>query len=263
MSDNVVTKKNFLWKVFFVLLILSFAAAAGSLPYVMSLGTGPDLQIPPALAALAVFLQSFLLSGILAFAGLKLSLGSGLGAPIFEDLLYGRKYRINWMHELKPAVILGVICGAVLILLDYLILTYSGIEAVSEAPAPVWWKGALASFYGGISEEIMMRLFAMNLVIVILNRIDGAEERKSSGGKVLAAMILSSVVFGIGHIAAAATSFAMSPMLVIRVIILNFIPGMIFGGLYWKRSLLSAMAGHFTADITLHVISRALIDSLA
>ncbi len=41
---------------------------------------------------------------------------------------------------------------------------------------------------------------------------------------------------------------------VTRASVLNGIPGLAFGWLYWKRGLESAMVAHFSADILLHVI---------
>jgi membrane protease YdiL (CAAX protease family) len=42
--------------------------------------------------------------------------------------------------------------------------------------------------------------------------------------------------------------------MVIKVILLNAVGGIIFGWLYWKKGLESAMISHFSADIVLHVI---------
>jgi membrane protease YdiL (CAAX protease family) len=45
-----------------------------------------------------------------------------------------------------------------------------------------------------------------------------------------------------------------TPLVVIRAIILNGIAGVAFGWLYWKMGLESAMLSHFFTDVVLHVI---------
>jgi len=45
-----------------------------------------------------------------------------------------------------------------------------------------------------------------------------------------------------------------SLMILARAIMLNGIPGTIFGYLYWKRGLESSMMSHFSSDLLGHVI---------
>ena len=237
--------KNIPWKVYFLLLILGFIGAAGLLPYAASMTAGVTADMPEGLMLLASFLQAFLLAAVLGFFGLKLSRSTDLGTPVLEGLLYpGRGERLNPHRHLVVPVILGLVSGAAIILLDLLFIKVLALQPAAESSAPVWWKGLLASLYGGISEEIMLRLFFFNLIIFVFNLIDRRQERKTSTGKAVSAMIISSLIFGIGHLAAAFAAGMDSTGYIIRTIILNFIPGMVFGWLYWRRSLLSAMAAH-------------------
>jgi membrane protease YdiL (CAAX protease family) len=41
--------------------------------------------------------------------------------------------------------------------------------------------------------------------------------------------------------------------------LLNGIGGVVFGWLYWKKGLESAMIAHFSADIVLHVLLPAIL----
>lgn len=54
----------------------------------------------------------------------------------------------------------------------------------------------------------------------------------------------------------------LTPILIVRTIILNGIGGIIFGWLYWKKGLESAMISHFSADIVLHVIPALAIGAI-
>ena len=257
--------KNILWKVYFLLLILAVAGAAGILPYSMTLSGNTDMGLPPGVVLLAAFLQSFFAAAILGFFGMKLSLNTGLGLPVLENLLYGSGGVTLQprSHILFPAAA-GVVCGIVMIAADLAMIHFFNIDAGGGAAfVPAWWKGILAAFYGGISEEIMLRLFVMNLIIYIMNAADKSADRKSSIVKVVSAMIISSVLFGAGHLAAAFASGLASPAFIARTMILNFIPGMVFGWIYWRKSFLSAMTAHFVTDIVIHAAARFLIDTFS
>ncbi|PKL71234.1 MAG: CPBP family intramembrane metalloprotease, partial [Methanobacteriales archaeon HGW-Methanobacteriales-2] len=53
-----------------------------------------------------------------------------------------------------------------------------------------------------------------------------------------------------------------TPMVIARAIVLNGIGAIIFGWLYWKKGLESAMISHFSADIVLHVMFPLILSSL-
>lgn len=260
--------KNILWKVYFLLLLLSLAGAAGILPYSAELTSSAAGSIPPGLMLLATFMQTFLMAAVMGFFGLRLSLSTGLGVPVIENLLYksgGKPF--SFRNHVLFAVAAGIVCGLLMVIMDLALIELFNLSETmsasgSEAAAPAWWKGLLASFYGGISEEIMMRLFTMNLIIYIFNAIDRNHERKTSIIKVIFAMVISSIIFGIGHLAAAFASGLSSPEFIARTLILNFVPGMIFGWIYWKKSFLTAMAAHFTTDIVVHAAARFILDNL-
>ncbi len=253
--------KDFLWKVYFIIIVMSLTGAAGIVPYSLSLAGAGTGGVPLSLLMLATFLQSFLISAVLGFFGLRLSLNTGLGLPVVENLLYrGRGRVINIRRHIIMPVVSGILCGLVMIIFDFVLMELFQLKAASDIAAPAWWKGILAALYGGMSEEIMLRLFAMNLIIFILNKID--RNKKSPKGKVVTGMIIASVIFGAAHLAAVFASGLASPGFIIRTLILNFVPGMVFGWLYWKRSFLSAVVAHFAADIVVHVAARFIIDGL-
>jgi membrane protease YdiL (CAAX protease family) len=68
------------------------------------------------------------------------------------------------------------------------------------------------------------------------------------------ANILAAVLFGLGHLPATATLLPLTPLVVLRAVVLNGLLGVAFGYLYVTRGLESAMISHFSADIVLHVI---------
>ncbi len=63
------------------------------------------------------------------------------------------------------------------------------------------------------------------------------------------------MLFGLGHLPATALiGLPLNALVITRSIILNGLLGAAFGWLYWTRGLESAVIGHFSSDILLHVV---------
>jgi len=99
-----------------------------------------------------------------------------------------------------------------------------------------------------------MRLFLMTLLVWVSYKIKRTEEGKPTNVGVWLAIIITAVLFGIGHLPITAALTTITPSVVARAILLNGIAGIAFGWLYWKKGLESAMISHFSADIVLYVI---------
>ena len=119
---------------------------------------------------------------------------------------------------------------------------------------PAAWKGFLASFYGGIVEEILLRLFLMSLLVWLGSFISKTPEGKPTIGVFWTANFLAAILFGVAHLPATATIVPLTALVITRAIVLNGLAGVAFGYLYWKRGLESAMIAHFSTDIVLHVL---------
>ena len=94
----------------------------------------------------------------------------------------------------------------------------------------------------------------MSLIAWLGSFISKTVEGKPTGVIFWIANILAAVVFGIAHLPAMALIIPLTPLVITRTILLNGVGGVIFGWLYWKRGLESAMVAHFSADIVLHVL---------
>ena len=65
-------------------------------------------------------------------------------------------------------------------------------------------------------------------------------------------IIVSSIVFGLGHFPIVfQTVFEPSSFLLLYILIANSLGGVIFGWLYWKKGLESAMIAHIFAHIVM------------
>jgi membrane protease YdiL (CAAX protease family) len=63
------------------------------------------------------------------------------------------------------------------------------------------------------------------------------------------AIILAAVLFGVGHLPAVSAIAPLTSMLVMRTVLLNALGGIVFGWLFWRRSLESAMLAHASAHV--------------
>ena len=99
----------------------------------------------------------------------------------------------------------------------------------------------------------------MTLIAWIFFKIKKTEEGKPTKIGMWLAIILSAIIFGIGHLPTVLAIATPTPLLITRITLLNAVGGIIFGWLYWKKGLESAMISHFSADIVLHVIVPLLV----
>jgi membrane protease YdiL (CAAX protease family) len=162
------------------------------------------------------------------------------------------------------AFALGVAAALALTLLDHWV--FAPIPSVAElihnagssSAKPTAWQGLLASFYGAVDEEILMRFGLMSLLALAfrtLVRMQGASSELALPiGAFWAANIVAAVVFGLGHLPATAALAPLSAALVIRAVVLNGTAGIVFGELYRRYGFEWAMTSHFGVDIVAHVV---------
>jgi len=244
-------------KLFLILLIACIFGTIAVLPYTLTLQGEllQDLPVPLYVLLTAQLIQSVVLFCVAIFAGLHLARKIGLGLPILEGWLEGREVKSYLRSILGISMGLGILAGILIIGLD-LLFSFAGvsINLTQASVNPPAWQGFLASFYGGINEEVLLRLFVMTLIAWVIFRIRKTEEGKPTNTGMWLAIIIAAVIFGIGHLPAVMAITTLTPLVIVRTIILNAVGGIIFGWLYWKKGLESAIISHFSADIVLHVI---------
>jgi membrane protease YdiL (CAAX protease family) len=243
-------------KLFLILLVASVLASISVLPYALSLGLLKTTELPVSLpvAILVQIVQATAFFAVAIFAGLFLGKKVGLGAPFLEGWLNSEPIKEWFGPVLKISIILGVFVGICLFFLDRVAFAFF-IEPITAFQAkPPLWQRILVSFYGGINEEIGMRLFLMTVIVWISSKIRKTTMGLPSDFGFWTAIILISVVFGLGHLPMTARFQQITALVVFRAVLLNGIAGVVFGWLYWKKGLESAMIAHFLTDIVLHVI---------
>ncbi len=101
---------------------------------------------------------------------------------------------------------------------------------------------------------MVTRLFALSLFAWVFGRFSHTTEKLPSNIALWAAIILSAVIFSLGHLPATALATKITPLIILRSLVLNGGLGMLYGYYYWKRGLESAMLAHFSSDIVLHFL---------
>lgn len=106
--------------------------------------------------------------------------------------------------------------------------------------------------YGGIIEELMLRLGVMTFFVWLIQKITKDKDRKTS---YLLGIIIAALLFSIGHLPATIQMFGVNQIAIIRGLILNFLPGVCFGYIYWKHGIGYAVIAHMLT----HVFNQCLL----
>jgi hypothetical protein len=238
------------WKLFFVLLITCVVASMLVIPYSLEI-TSSEVKMSAIIMILTIA-QNLVMFSVVIFFGLLLSKHIKMGLPILQGILEGKNQTKELKSIILPSVCLGILAGIIIILtsipFNKLIPEFQLLEVSTSA-----WKAFLASFYGGIAEEVLLRLFLVSLFVWITFKIKKTKDGHPTNFGIWLSITLAAIVFGLGHLPATSQITALTGIVIIRAIVLNGIGGIIFGWLYWKKGLESAMIAHFSADIVLHI----------
>jgi membrane protease YdiL (CAAX protease family) len=254
------------WRVFFILWMAAILSLIAVLPYTLELQSSIlltlDLPIPLPVLIMLQVIQNALLFAIMVFAGLFFASRVGLGTPILDSLTRGAPVADRVRAFLPLSILLGAIVTLTVLGLEVFIFQPALMKELGDSAAalnlqtsqPAAWKGFLASFYGGIAEEIQLRLLVMSFFAWLGRLISRTPEGKPTNAVFWIANILAAVLFGLGHLPAMSILVPLTPLVIVRTVLLNGLLGILFGWLYWKRGLEAAMISHFSADMILHVL---------
>lgn len=176
-------------------------------------------------------------------------------------ILLGKKTGL-WRDErilenpgLKAANIVAIVGGMVLILSDLLLFgPRCQVIMDSYAVKPTLTYIVAAVLYGGVIEEVMLRLFMMSLVAFVLHKLFWRKREQTPVAALVAANILSALLFAAGHLPATQMMMGLTPMIIFRCFLLNGGIGLLLGWLYRKYGLRYAMIAHGGC----HVVSKLI-----
>lgn len=130
----------------------------------------------------------------------------------------------------------------------------AAVQTGAAAGLTVWgWASAI--LYGGVMEELFMRLFLMSLLAFLGWKLFFRRQETAPAGVIIAANILAALLFAAGHLPATAGVFGtLTPLVLARCFLLNGGFGLVFGRLYRKYGIQYAMLSH----AVLHIVSKLI-----
>jgi len=122
-----------------------------------------------------------------------------------------------------------------------------------EKPSFAYWMASV--LYGGVIEEVLLRLFTMSLIAFLAWKLFFRREANPPTGVIIAANIIAALLFAAGHLPSTMQMFGeITPMLLLRCFLLNGFAGLIFGYLYRKYGIQYSMLAHAGAHIVWKII---------
>jgi hypothetical protein len=226
-------------------LLPAFSHAAGS-------------ALPPReLLIASAVLQPALL--VLLFAALGAALAHRYG--LVSLLAHGWNGR-GWGRfraGLLPALLAGPLLAGLILVADHWLFRslepdfFANARAMAGAPAAALAVGAL---YGGLSEEVMTRWGLLPVFCWLACRFAGRKDECSLIA-VWYAIGLSALAFAAAHLPAVSVAAPLSDALLARTLVLNTAAGMVFGWLFWRYTLETAMLSHAAVHVTLFAVGFA------
>lgn len=260
--------KRINWKIFALLLVAGLLGVLGVLPFTFDLigshafSQVPAPTIPMPLVITLALLQNGVLLSLIIVIGMILSERVGLQMPLIRAWAKG-EHLPNLKAIVLPGMLVGATAGAMLVGAEavfFLRHLPAALHQLFEIPL---WKRLLAGvLYGGITEELLMRLFLLSLVAWLLGRWSKTPAGMPSSGAFWTAIILVAILFGLGHLPATAAITPLTQVLVVRALVLNGIAGIAFGYLYWRHGLEAAMLGHMSAHLALQAPGVMLLKNM-
>jgi hypothetical protein len=189
-------------------------------------------------------LQTLIYALVFGFFGYLLSEKTGLMKPV--------------RFEKKPLLVtLGMTLFTSLVLCTDLFYFRNHIPQVAAIyqgkPSFAYWMASV--LYGGVIEEVLLRLFTMSLIAFLAWKLFFRREANPPTGVIIAANIIAALLFAAGHLPSTMQMFGENtPMLLLRCFLLNGFAGLIFGYLYRKYGIQYSMLAHAGAHIVWKII---------
>lgn len=207
----------------------------------------PDMGVPKWVMGLANAGIVFVVYGLLGWAGYWFARKLELPGIFSEDG--------TWQRWVITPALLGLVCGALLVLAD---LFFAPINGFGPMPHPGFPLSIIASLSAGIGEEILFRMFVFGLWALLLNWLLQRLNKRSIA--LWIANVIAALAFGAGHLGTilfltgASSLGELNPVLLVEVFLLNGVIGLIAGQRYLKDGLVAAAGVHFWTDVVFHVV---------
>ncbi len=267
MSATIITKqRGTFWRRFVPLFGAGLVGVAAGMPVILpvlqqlvaSAPPGVALLPLPVLVAAQIGQLAVLIGGAVA-AGVICALRVGLRSHIAEAGVGGTRPWAAIKAEMPVAAAAGAATGLAIVVLDRFFQPWmpAALQAVQAQPRGIGITVA-GIFYGGITEELLLRWGLMSLLAWSGWRVVQRAQGAPRAWLMWTAIGVSALLFGAGHLGAAAALAPLTLAVVVRTVLLNAGAGVVFGYLFWRRSLEAAMVAHAGAHVAMTLLGVVL-----
>lgn len=192
--------------------------------------------------------QTAALLALAVAVGVRLAPRVGLCAPALSAWVAGQPVAPALRPQLLPGVC-GGLAGAAWLWGLSLVQPGALRPADPASAMPLLVK----LLYGGITEELLVRWGVMTLLLWLGWRLGQRGQGVPGRGLVALAVVLSALLFALGHLPAAQSlAGALTPEVVVFVLVGNAAFGLVAGWLYARHGLEAAILAHVLAHALSH-----------
>lgn len=224
---------------------------------ILPVQAGPALSLSPLLLKLLSVIQPAVFLTVAVAIGVALASNVALSSPAARAAANGGDVMAAFKPQIIPGILGGLAGGTIIVL----------ITAVTRPFLPPAVTARIEEFgkvtplptrllYGGVTEELLLRWGFMTLLVWVAWRLLQRGQSRPRPAYFVSAILISSLVFGIGHLPVAFLLFPQpTAALIVFVIVANSAFGIIAGFLYWKRGLEAAIVAHMVTHVVMFVAS--------
>jgi membrane protease YdiL (CAAX protease family) len=241
---------------YLVLFSLGFIGILSSISLIPQLTSLSPEPLPISIFWVQVIsvIQSSVLLLLMVALGCVFAKRVSLATPIIDRLCGVSTHLPKLTDILLPAIFGGVVGGICLVVFFYLLADFLPIDYLqaSEHFNPPRYTKLL---YGGITEEILVRWGLMSFFSWCCYKVCQTNTSKVNLYNYVFAILLSALLFGVGHLPVA-LMLTETPNIYfyLYIIVGNALFGCIAGWLFYKRGLECAMLAHMVAHLTLLIL---------
>ncbi len=211
------------------------------------------LPAPLPLLQLASLAQSGLLLALAIWSGVALAPAVGLRAPAFEAAVSGHPIAPALRPQLLPGLVAGMLGGALLF-----VVLGNAPTALAQVQGQIALPLLARVLYGGITEELLLRWGLMTALVWLAWRFLQHRQGTARAGYIWVAIGISALIFGVGHLPAAGAMIgSLDASQALFVVGANTLFGLLFGYLYWRYGLETAMIAHALAHVVASLANLA------
>ena len=190
---------------------------------------------------------------VTAIQGLAYAVVLGLIGKLLAKKI-GLWKKVEFSKKTVITILLVTIFGGLIfIFADLLIFNhFSDIIKASYEAKPTIEYIIASIIYGGVVEEVMLRLFFMSLIAFIIQKV--SKEKEINNKILILSNVIAAILFATGHLPATSIMIGITPMIVLRCFLLNGGFGLMFGRLYRKHGIHCAIIAH----MGVHIVSKLI-----